>query len=948
MMLDWSLEVTGLSENSTRFNLSRRELFGTVAKAAALTPLIGSGIISAAKAEDMAPLNAIAGIDRVTVQPGKTYLRGWAGYGDPPTARPPQGGRGQAPVEAPPPPPGPPPTVTWSKQSGPGTVTFADLKTPITTATFSAPGAYVLKLTAGNGQDTKSSTLDVSVETPPPAQQLDAVYTKNFKINSPLWNARVKALVVNWIPHCIDQINRTDLTQGEGGIDNFIAAGKALRGEPHGSHKGYVFSNAWVHQTVEAMSIALMIDPQGDADILKAHEKFRKTLDEWIPIILAAQEPDGYLQTAFTVPTPRRVPLPPVPVKKADGTVISARVTVTQAPDGSLRAGRGGFGGGNGGGRGAAQDAPFTADTSTTVSMPVQSPDGTSTDFRLYFSQNADGTISVTKVTGANPDGKPDTVVKEQPPVIPVLKHWDPPTRGNHEGYTAGYFLESAINHYLMTKKQDARLYNAAKKLADCWYSNLGPAPKKPWFDGHQEMEQALVRFGRFVNDNEGGGKGQKYIDLAKFLLDCRYNAAIPRQGPNGVTFDDRSEYDQSHLPVVQQYEAVGHAVRAMYTYSGMADVAVETHDPDYQSAVKSLWDNVVNKKYYVTGGVGSGESSEGFGPNYSLGNRAYCEACSTCGEIFFHWKMNLAYHDARYADMYEAAMYNALLGATDLEGKNFFYDNPLDEYKVRYPWHVCPCCVGNIPRTLLMFPTWTYAKAADGVYVNMFVGSTIMLENVGGTDVEMVQETDYPWSGKVAITLNPKTAKSFSVRMRVPNRNVSKLYPAAPDADGVTSLHVNGTAVKPVITNGYAVVTRNWKAGDKIELVVPMKVQRVHADERIVPDRGKVALRYGPVMYSIEQVDEDITKTLAPDSPLSTEWKADLLGGVMVIKGKFSDGSPMTAVPNYARMNRGPAPPPPPPRPAPGTPVPAASAAGGGGRGFRPTLSSVVWIKEV
>ena len=347
----------------------------------------------------------------------------------------------------------------------------------------------------------------------------------------------------------------------------------------------------------------------------------RATLDDWIPEILAAQEPDGYLQTAFTLP-------------RAGGAAAS---------------------------------------------------------------------IETSK-----------------------FKHWDPAHRGDHEGYTAGYFLESAINHYLMTDKKDARLYNAAKKLADCWYSHLGPAPKKPWYDGHQEMEQALVRFGRFVNDMEGGGKGQKYIELAKFLLDSPLHR-------RRRTDRDRQEYDQSHLPVTQQYEAVGHAVRAVYTYSGMADVAVETHDPDYQSAVKSLWDNIVNKKYYVTGGVGSGETSEGFGPNYSLRNNAYCESCSSCGEIFFQWKMNLAYHDAKYADLYEETMYNALLGGTDLEGKIFYYTNPLDANAPRTSWHVCPCCVGNIPRTLLMVPTWAYAKSADGVYVNMFVGSTITVENVGG-----------------------------------------------------------------------------------------------------------------------------------------------------------------------------------------------------------------------
>jgi len=385
---------------------------------------------------------------------------------------------------------------------------------------------------------------------------------------------------------------------------------------------------------------------------------------------------------------------------------------------------------------------------------------------------------------------------------------------------------------------------------------------------------------------------------------------------------------------VVQQYEAVGHAVRAVYSYSGMADVAVETHDPEYQSAVKSLWDNLINKKYYVTGGVGSGETSEGFGGNYSLRNAAYCESCSSCGEIFFQWKLNLAYHDARYADLYEETMYNALLGSTDLPARNFYYDNPLDANAPRAPWHVCPCCVGNLARTLLMLPTWVYAKSADGVYVNLFVGSTITLENVGGVDVQMVQATDYPWNGKVAITVNPKTAKTFSVRIRMPNRGVSSLYRSTPDANGMMSLAVNGAAVKPAVENGYAVITRAWKPGDKIDLVLPMKVQRVRASEKIAADRNKVALRYGPLIYNIEKVDQDITKALAADSALTTEWRPDLLGGVMVIKGKFADGSPLIAIPNYARTNRDPELPPP-PEPAPGERPP------------RRPATSIVWMNE-
>jgi DUF1680 family protein len=657
---------------------------------------------------------------------------------------------------------------------------------------------------------TSSDTVKVKVDAPPPAKPLHVVYTKRYKIDSPLWNARAKSLIVSWIPHCIDQINRSDLTEGPGGIDNFVDAAVALRGEelPEGhGHRGYVFSNAWVHQTIESACIALMVDPQGDPEIIEAQEKMKATLDDWIPKILAAQEPDGYLQTAFSM---RRV-----------------------SP-----AGRGRRGG-----------------------------------------QQAE-----------NAEGQPASRWRyDNGP----FERWS--RRGDHEGYTAGYFIESAINHYTLTNGQDLRLYNAAKKLADCWVNNIGPEEgKQAWYDGHQEMEQALVRFGRFVNDMEGGGKGDSYIKLAKFLLDCRGKAE--RGG---------SEYDQSHVPVQQQYEAVGHAVRAVYSYSGMADVATETADLDYRSAVMSLWDNITNKKYYVTGGVGSGQTSEGFGPDYQLQHGAYCESCSSCGQIFFQYKMNLSYHDAKYIDLMEETMYNALLGATDIAGKTFYYTNPLVGGR-RTSWHGCPCCVGNIPRTLLMIPTWTYVTDDTGVYVNLFIGSTIKLEKVVGTDIEMVQKTDYPWSGNVSITVNPAQSKEFTVRVRVPDRSVSEIYSSTPDANGITSLSVNGQPVKLDVEKGYAKITRTWKAGDKIDVVLPMKPQRVKSIDDVADNRGFVALRFGPLVYNIETADgNNLNASLDSKSELTTEWRPDLLQGVVVIKGKFADGSDLLAIPNYVRNNR-------------------------------------------
>ncbi len=718
-------------------------------------------VYDSGKSPDFPP-KVVAGIDRVVVLGGRTYLRGKIKTLDDKGATT---------------------NVIWSKASGPGTVSFENANSPVTTAKFSEAGNYLLKLKVDKGKLSNSSTLKVKVESPPPATPLEPIHTRNFKVNSPLWNHRLKALIVNWIPHCIDKISDPNLR--EGGMNNIIDAANKLAGKPHGNHRGYVFSNAWVLNTIESMCIALMVDPQGDQEIIQAQNKIKETLEGWIPNILAAQESDGYFQTAFTL----------------------------------SRSGRRGR----------------TIDTSS-------------------------------------------------------YEHWSPRHRGDHEGYVAGYFLEAGIAHHLMTGGKDMRLYNAAKKLADCWYENIGPPPKKQWYDGHQAMEIALVRFGRYVNEIEGRGEGDKYIELSKFLLDCR---------------KDGSEYDQSHLPVTQQYEAVGHAVRASYSYAGMADIAIETGDIGYQSATKSLWDNIVNKKYYVTGGIGSGESSEGFGPNYSLRNNAYCESCSSCGEIFFQHKLNRLCHEAKYAGLYEETLYNALLGSIDLEGKNFYYQNPLDTRDPRYDWHVCPCCVGNIPRTLLSLPTWMYLKDNDSIYVNLFIGSTVTVEDVAGTNVEMVQDTDYPWSGDVAITINPAEQKRFSLKIRVPDRDVSGLYTCTPDSDGIISISVNGSEITPTIEKGYAVITRKWKAGDKIEFTLPMRVQRVKVSDKITADIGRVALRYGPLIYNVERVDQDINQVLSPESALTTEWKSDLLGGVMLIKGKWSDGSTLMAIPYYTRSNR-------------------------------------------
>ena len=448
-------------------------------------------------------------------------------------------------------------------------------------------------------------------------------------------------------------------------------------------------------------------------------------------------------------------------------------------------------------------------------------------------------------------------------------ERWSPAQRGNHEGYVAGYFIESAINHYTLTDGKDLRLYNAAKKLADCWVANIGPG-KKEWFDGHQEMEQALVRFGRFVNDMEGNGRGDAYITLAKFLLDSR------RGG---------QEYDQSHLPPGQQYEAVGHAVRATYFYSGMADVAAETGDRDYQSAVMSLWDNMVNKKYYVTGGIGSGETSEGFGPNYSLRNNAYCESCSSCGLIFFQYKLNLAYHDARYADLYEETIYNALLGATDLEGEQLLLHQPAGQHRAH--------ALARLP----LLRQQHLAHAAHDSDLDLCEGGERDLcqpvyrqphpggESGGhgcrdGAEDRLSVERDGRDHGQPGAVQN-----LFGLCAHSRPRHQQALHG---DAGRQRREAVRGqrqtrdAADRERLCRGHA----RMEGGGPHRTGTASGASTHPGGRPIVADQGRVALRYGPLLYNVERADQPNIDQPLSAAPLKAVWRPDLLGGVMALEG--------------------------------------------------------------
>jgi hypothetical protein len=276
---------------------------------------------------------------------------------------------------------------------------------------------------------------------------------------------------------------------------------------------------------------------------------------------------------------------------------------------------------------------------------------------------------------------------------------------------------------------------------------------------------------------------------------------------------------------------------------------------------------------------------------------------------LFFNYRMGLAHKDGRYADLAEMALYNTIMGSIDITGNNFEYKNPLDQDFLRYSWHECPCCVGNIPRTLLQIPRFTYSKSETGLYVNQFVGGTMNVGLVAGTEVEVVQTTDYPWKGEIAITVNPSEPKEFALHIRVPDRSVSTIYSSTPEADGITSVSVNGKEVEIAPQKGYITLCRKWNAGDKVQLVLPMVPQRVKAIDSVTADVGRVALQYGPLIYNIDGVDHSgnlASLVLDPNAELTPEFSSGLLGGVTVIKGTFKDGSPMTAIPHFARMNRG------------------------------------------
>lgn len=490
-------------------------------------------------------------------------------------------------------------------------------------------------------------------------------------------------------------------------------------------------------------------------------------------------------------------------------------------------------------------------------------------------------------------------------------KRWELEKVDSHELYNFGHLTEAAIAHYQATGKRS--LLDIALKEAALLDSTFGPGKQAIW-PGHQITEMALAKLYRASGES-------RFLNLAKFMLDVR--------GPDGSRGAGRT-YNQSHRKVVEQTEAVGHAVRATYMYSGMADVAALTGDTSYVNAIDKIWEDVVGKKLYITGGIGATGSGEAFGSAFELPNMsAYNETCAAIGNDYWNYRLFLLHADAKYIDVMERTLYNGLISGVSLDGKSFFYPNPLESagQHQRSPWFGVACCPGNITRFIASVPGYVYAQQGDKLYVNLFVGSSSEIKLDNGRTVKLVQETRYPWDGVVKMTVSPDKAAAFTINVRIPGwaRNEaapSNLYRFADQVTEAATLKVNGKPVPLKLDKGYVGLKRNWKKGDVIELRLPMPVRRVVASEQVSADRGRVALQRGPLVYCAEWPDNPdgrVRNLVLPDSAqLAAEFKPALLNGVTILKGKaqglaldaqgrvLKQEQEFTAIPYYAWANRG------------------------------------------
>lgn len=498
------------------------------------------------------------------------------------------------------------------------------------------------------------------------------------------------------------------------------------------------------------------------------------------------------------------------------------------------------------------------------------------------------------------------TINGQKPPAdwVNPGARWDH-LASSHELYNSGHMFEAAVAHYQATGKRN--FLDIALKNADLLVSTFGPG-KVDLLPGHQIVETGLIKLYLASGNTD-------YLNLSRYFLDQRGDS---------TTHKLFGSYSQDHLPVTQQEEVVGHAVRAVYMYAGMTDIAAIQNDNDYRHAVDKLWENMVFKKMYITGGIGASRHGEAFGENYVLPNlTAYSETCAAIGSVYWNHRLFLLNGDVKYYDVIERTLYNGLISGLSLDGQKFFYPNALESDGIhtfnqgsctRKSWFDCSCCPTNLIRFLPSVPGLIYTTHSDTLFVNLYASNEAEVE-IADQKISIAQSSSYPWSGEVKINIDPDKKSTFTLKLRVPGWTKNEvlpgnLYSYLSQSDDQPTITLNGKLLGLNIVNGYFSINRKWSRGDEIELVLPMKVRMTQADESVEDDRNKSSIEYGPIVYCVEAIDNpeglEII-SLSDHMSWDVKFQDDLLEGVNVSTGvNQKDNSQLVAIPYYSWSNRG------------------------------------------
>ncbi len=555
--------------------------------------------------------------------------------------------------------------------------------------------------------------------------------------------------------------------------------------------------------------------------------------------------------------------------------------------------------------------------------------EGASFSLSLYEDKSLENYIDtlIMKIGNAQ---EPDGYLYTARTINPLETHswagkerWEKERELSHELYNSGHLYEAAAAHYQATGKRN--LLDIALKNADLVCSVFGHQ-KRHVAPGHQVVEMGLVKLYRITGRKE-------YLETAKYFIEERghfngYDPKSPDPWKSGA-------YWQDHKPVVEQDEAVGHAVRAGYLYAAMADIAALTNDKKFLDAIDTIWQNVVGKKLYVQGGVGAVGDGERFGGNYELPNAtAYNETCAAIANVYWNHRMFLLHGESKYMDVLEKTLYNGLISGVGMDGNSFFYTNAMEIKNVfnhkdmeagRSGWFTCSCCPTNVTRLIPSVPGYVFAQNNTDVYANLFISGTTKLL-VNKKEVQIEQQNNYPWDGALAFKITPRSPVTFALRIRLPgwaqNEPVpSDLYTFQKNTGSEIVIRINGVPTRYAVEKGYAVLNKQWKKGDFVEVKLPMDVKRIVAHKNLKDDLGKVALQRGPFIYCAEWPDNGgkVSNLLLPDAVVVTpEYRPEMLNGITVLKAdvpaiQIHDGSrvstitqPFVAIPYYAWAHRG------------------------------------------